>query len=67
MLFLYWTKDLTKTLNLTLNLTLNHFFILCRILVILTTVDFHLTIKDHVHDLAKLLYNNEQEINTLDI
>jgi hypothetical protein len=33
----------------------------------LTTVDFNLTIKDHVHGLTKLLSNNEQEINTLDI
>jgi hypothetical protein len=31
-------------------------------------VDFNLTIKNHVHGLAaKLWYNNEQNINTLDI
>ncbi len=31
-------------------------------------VDFNLTIKDDIHGLAaKLWFNNEQEINTLDI
>jgi len=31
-------------------------------------VDFNLTIKDHIHGLVvKLLFNNEQDINTLGI
>jgi hypothetical protein len=31
-------------------------------------VNFKLTMKDHIHGLAtKLWYNNEQDINTLDI
>jgi hypothetical protein len=30
-------------------------------------VDFNLTINDHIHGLAKLCSNNQQDINTLDI
>jgi hypothetical protein len=31
-------------------------------------VDFNLTIKDHIHGLlTKLWFNNEQDMNTLDI
>jgi hypothetical protein len=31
-------------------------------------IDYNLTINDHIYDLvAKLWYNNEQDINTLDI
>jgi hypothetical protein len=36
--------------------------------VILTMVDFNLTIKDHIHGLViKLWSNNEQDINTLGV
>ncbi len=64
MFFLYWTKDLIETLNLIINLTLNFYLLY----IDFNMVDFNLTIKDDIHGLtAKLWFDNEQDINTLDI
>jgi hypothetical protein len=61
---LYWTKDLIETLNLIINLTLNFYLLY----IDFNMVDFNLTIKDDIHGLAvKLWFDNEQDINTLDI
>jgi hypothetical protein len=62
-LFLLWkNKDNKHTM------LLKPFFTLYSILINLSMVDFNLTIKNHIHDLAtKLWSNNEQVINTLGI